>query len=77
MFPDAKGYLSRLKKRGLKICVWINPYIGQDSPLFEEGKKNGYFVRSTTRKGVWQWDEWQYVSPSDGSTILNTYHLIT
>ena len=20
-----------------KICVWINPYIGQKSPLFEEG----------------------------------------
>ena len=29
--------LQRLKERGLKICVWINPYIAQRSPLFDEG----------------------------------------
>lgn len=45
MFPDAMGYLKRLKDRGLKISVWINPYVGQASPLFEEGKKNGYFIK--------------------------------
>ena len=26
MFPDPAGMLDRLHKRGLKICVWINPY---------------------------------------------------
>lgn len=45
MFPDAVGYLKRLKERGLRISVWINPYVGQASPLFEEGKKNGYFIK--------------------------------
>lgn len=45
MFPDAAGYLQRLKERGLKISVWINPYVGQASPLFKEGKKNGYFIK--------------------------------
>ncbi|KAL5351024.1 31 glycoside hydrolase [Pseudogymnoascus australis] len=60
MFPDARGYLERLKGRGLKVCVWINPYIGQESRLFAEGKENGYFITSTTHNGVWQWDEWQY-----------------
>lgn len=45
MFPDAAGYLKRLKERGLRISVWINPYVGQASPLFEEGKKNGYFIK--------------------------------
>ena len=45
MFPDAVGYLKRLKQRGLKISVWINPYVGQASPLFNEGKKNGYFIK--------------------------------
>lgn len=45
MFPDALGYLKRLKERGLRISVWINPYIAQASPLFEEGKKNGYFIK--------------------------------
>jgi alpha-D-xyloside xylohydrolase len=60
-FPDTHGYLARLKKRGLKTCVWINPYIAQDSPLFAEGKANGYFLMraDTLRATVWQWDLWQ------------------
>jgi alpha-D-xyloside xylohydrolase len=45
MFPDALGYLKRLKERGLRISIWINPYVAQASPLFEEGKKNGYFIK--------------------------------
>jgi alpha-D-xyloside xylohydrolase len=58
MFPDPRGMLERLKARGLKICVWINPYIAQRSPLFTEGKAKGYLLR---RPGgdVWQWDKWQ------------------
>ena len=26
------------RRKGLRICVWINPYIAQRSPLFEEGR---------------------------------------
>ena len=33
--------LARLMKRGLKIRVWINPYIAQWSALFAEGKARG------------------------------------
>ncbi|PTU20085.1 hypothetical protein P175DRAFT_0269223 [Aspergillus ochraceoroseus IBT 24754] len=58
MFPDATGYLKRLKDRGLKISIWINPYIGQASPLFKIGKENGYFIKRTDGS-VWQWDLWQ------------------
>ncbi|KAL2814201.1 glycosyl hydrolases family 31-domain-containing protein [Aspergillus cavernicola] len=58
MFPDAVGYLKRLKERGLKLSIWINPYVGQASPLFEIGKKNGYFIKRTDGS-VWQWDLWQ------------------
>lgn len=45
MFPDAAGYLARLKERGLKLSIWINPYVGQASPLFEIGKREGYFIK--------------------------------
>lgn len=45
MFPDAAAYIRRLKERGLKISVWINPYVGQASPLFKEGKEKGYFIK--------------------------------
>ena len=37
-FPDPEGMLRRLHERGLKVCVWINPYIAQRSYLFEEGR---------------------------------------
>lgn len=58
VFPDPVGMLQRLKAKGLKVCVWINSYIGQESALFEEGAKNGYFIKR--RNGnVWQWDMWQ------------------
>src|SRR5471030_1773469 len=57
-FPDPKGMLQRLKARGLKICVWINPYIGQKSPLFHEGKEKGYLLKRPDGR-VWQWDKWQ------------------
>ncbi len=57
-FPDPEGLLKKLHERGLKICVWINSYIGQKSPLFEEGAKNGYFIKNTDGS-VWQWDKWQ------------------
>lgn len=58
VFPDPRGMLARLKARGVKICVWINPYIAQDSYLFEEGKSRGYLL--CKRDGsVWQTDLWQ------------------
>lgn len=57
-FPDPAGLLAKLHERGLKVCVWINSYIGQKSPLFEEGARNGYFIKRTDGS-VWQWDKWQ------------------
>jgi alpha-D-xyloside xylohydrolase len=57
-FPDPRGMLSRLKARGLKVCVWINPYVAQRSALFEEGKARGYFLKRPNGD-VWQWDLWQ------------------
>lgn len=57
-FPDPKGMLQRYHEKGLKICVWINPYIGQKSPLFREGMENGYLVKKTNGD-VWQTDLWQ------------------
>lgn len=58
VFPDPKNMLRRLKEKGLKICLWINPYIGQKSPLFDEGLENGYFIKRPDGS-VWQWDKWQ------------------
>jgi len=58
VFPDPEGMLRRLKEKGLKICVWINSYVGQESSMFEEGVKGGYFLKRPNGD-VWQWDMWQ------------------
>jgi alpha-D-xyloside xylohydrolase len=57
-FPDPAAMLSRLKDRGLRICVWINAYIAQRSPLFGEGAEHGYLLRKPNGD-VWQTDQWQ------------------
>ncbi len=59
MFDDAPGMLARMKKeKHLKICVWINSYIGQKSPLFREAAEKGYLLKRENGD-IWQWDLWQ------------------
>lgn len=58
MFPDVEGLLSRIHERGVKVCVWINPYIGQRSPAFALAKEKGWLLRRANGD-VWQWDLWQ------------------
>ena len=58
VFPDPSGLIAKLHDRGLKVCVWINPYIAQESEIFDEGAANGYFLRNDDGS-VWQTDLWQ------------------
>ena len=58
VFPDPAAMLKRLKARGLRICVWINPYIAQRSALFDEGMQRGYLLKRANGD-VWQCDRWQ------------------
>ncbi|MBO3798827.1 MAG: alpha-xylosidase [Thermoproteota archaeon] len=58
VFPNPAEMLKRLKKLGLRICVWINPYISQQSELFEEAVEKGYLLKKPGGE-VWQTDDWQ------------------
>ena len=58
MFPDPAAMLRRMKEKGLKICVWINPYIGQLSSLFPEAAEKGYLLMKPNG-GIYQTDLWQ------------------
>ena len=59
IFPDVPGMLKRYKDKGLKICVWINPYIAQGTAFFKEGMEKGYLVQRADGRGVKQIDNWQ------------------
>ena len=63
-FPDPEGMLRRLHERGLRVCVWINPYIAQRSPLFEEGRagrlpgaqrRTAASGSGTSGRPAWRW----------------------
>ncbi len=58
LFPDPEGLLAKIHERGKKVCVWINPYIGQKASAFDECYENGYFVGGKDNL-PWQWDRWQ------------------
>lgn len=56
VFPDPKNMIKKFHDLGIKVCVWINPYIAQKSKLFKEGKD--YFVKKNNGD-IWQTDLWQ------------------
>ena len=57
-FPDPEGMIRRYHERGLRLCCWINPYIAQHSPLFQEGMEHHYLIEKENGD-VWQTDRWQ------------------
>ncbi|MCZ7544274.1 MAG: hypothetical protein M5R40_12395 [Anaerolineae bacterium] len=57
VFPDPEGLLKAIKAQGFKVCLWINPYIGVESPLFEEAKAKGYFLKTPDGE-AWVGDQW-------------------
>ena len=57
-FPDPEDMLARLHAKDVHVCVWINPYIGQRSPLFAKAKAAGYLLKRPNGD-VWQCDLWQ------------------
>ncbi len=58
VFPDPEGMLKRLKDAGLRICVWINPYVAERSHLFDEGMAGGYLL-CRSNGDVYQVPTWQ------------------
>ncbi len=58
VFENPGALLDRIHDLGINVCVWINPYIAQESCLFDEGAKKGYFIKRQNGE-VWQWDMWQ------------------
>jgi len=47
-FPNPAEMIEQFAEKGIKICLWINPYIPLLLPIFREAKSKGYLV---TRRG--------------------------
>jgi alpha-D-xyloside xylohydrolase len=57
-FPNPPEMITHLHERGLKLCVWMNPYIAQNSALFDYAAENNYLLRRSDGS-VFQTDLWQ------------------
>ena len=59
VFSDVPQMLKKYhEEKGVKICVWINPYIAQGNDAFAEAAQNGYLLMREDGKGVRQTDHW-------------------
>lgn len=45
-FPDAKGMIDYLHKRGIKVSLWVPPFVNTDAESFEEGVDKKAFIAS-------------------------------
>ncbi|MFE9450233.1 TIM-barrel domain-containing protein [Streptomyces sp. NPDC006739] len=66
-FPDPDAMLRELRALGFRICVWMNPYISVNSPLFKEGSEAGHFL-TRADGSVYVADVWHGARPECGIT---------
>jgi alpha-D-xyloside xylohydrolase len=57
-FPAPEGLLKKIKAKGIKVCMWINPYIAEAAEIFDEGAAQGYLLHSL-EGDTYQIDHWQ------------------
>jgi alpha-D-xyloside xylohydrolase len=64
-YPDPKAALSRMRAFGLRICVWMYPYVSVHSPRYEDLAQRGYFLKRIDRDApyVFDWDRQKATSP--------------
>lgn len=49
-FPDPKGMIKNLRNLGIRLCLWINPYIPRKTEMYKEGEKKSYFPKKKNGK---------------------------
>lgn len=69
-FPNPQVMIKKLHENGVRICLWISPYISQRSPMFQEGFDGNYFI-NTGDGNLWQSD---YVQP--GAAMMDFTNLV-
>lgn len=45
-YPHKEKMIHRLQELGYKTCLWINPYVTNQTEMYTEGDKKGYFLKT-------------------------------
>lgn len=48
-FPNPEQMIQRLREMGIKLCLWINPYVPRNSEMYREGSSKGFFPTKNGR----------------------------
>jgi alpha-D-xyloside xylohydrolase len=64
-YPDPKAALAKMRAFGLRICVWLYPYVSIESPRYAEFAERGFFLRRMAdgKPCVFDWDVDPVTSP--------------
>jgi alpha-D-xyloside xylohydrolase len=64
-YPNPKDTLARMRAFGLRVCVWMYPYVSVHSPRYDEFAQRGYFLERahTGAPYVFDWDRGDATSP--------------
>ena len=63
-YPHPKAALDRIRAHGLRICVWLYPYVSIHSPRYAELAERRYFLKHEDgRPYVFDWDADPATSP--------------
>jgi len=46
-YPNFRTWVQSLEARGIKVLGYINPFLADEGPIFEEARKQKYLVRNT------------------------------
>jgi alpha-D-xyloside xylohydrolase len=65
MFPDPAVLIQQVHNAGFKVCLWINSYIGVESPLLQEAIDKGYMLKKPDGD-AWIGDLWGGYHPPVG-----------
>lgn len=49
-YPDFRIWVQSLKFRGIQVLGYINPFLADEGPMFEEAKAQGFLVKNTQGK---------------------------
>lgn len=61
-FPEPRQMLEHLSGDGFHSSLWINPYVSVQSPMFEEGRAKGFFLKDSSGKVLIR-DVWHSLQP--------------
>lgn len=70
-FPDPQGLVSELTAQGFRTSLWMNPYLGVDSPYYPEAERNGWFLRTESGE-IWVGQLWGGYHPD--TALLDLTH---